>query len=35
MRIDEAAVRVLERVHRLPLNVVIDSCGVAMQKTES
>jgi hypothetical protein len=33
--VDVAAVRARERVHRLPLTVVIDSWGVAMQKTES
>ena len=29
--VDVAAVRARERVHRLPLTVVIDSCGEAMQ----
>lgn len=35
VRVDMAAVRAWERVHRLPLTVVTDSCGVAMQKTDS
>lgn len=33
--IEEARVRARERVHRFPLTVVIDSCGVAMQTTGS
>jgi hypothetical protein len=36
VRMEEvAAVRARERVHRLPLTVVIDSCGEAMQATGS
>lgn len=35
MDVDVAAVRARERVHRRPLTVVTDSCGVAMQKTGS
>jgi hypothetical protein len=35
MDVDVAAVRARERVHRRPLTVVTDSCGVAMQKTDS
>jgi len=35
MELNVAAVRALEKVHRLPLTVVVDSCGVAMQKTRS
>jgi hypothetical protein len=35
VRIEVAAVRARERVHRRPLTVVIDSCGVAMQATGS
>jgi hypothetical protein len=33
VRIEVAAVRARERVHRRPLTVVIDSCGEAMQAT--
>ena len=35
VRIEVAAVRARERVHRRPLTVVIDSCGEAMQATGS
>ena len=35
VRIEVAAVRTRERVHRRPLTVVIDSCGEAMQSTGS
>jgi hypothetical protein len=35
VEVDVAAVRARERVHRLPLTVVIDSCGVAMQAAQS
>jgi hypothetical protein len=33
MKVEVAAVRARERVHRLPFTVVIDSCGEAMQAT--
>lgn len=32
---DVAAVRALERVHRLPFTVVVKSCGVAIRKVHS
>lgn len=35
VEVEVAAVRARERVHRLPLTVVVKSCGVAMQKTHS
>ena len=35
MRVDVAAVRARERVHRLPLTVVVRSCGVAMRKAHA
>jgi hypothetical protein len=35
VKMEVAAVRARERVHRLPFTVVIDSCGDAMQATGS
>lgn len=35
VKLEVVAVRALERVHRLPLTVVIDSEGVAMQANSS